>query len=405
MKRSPSRLAAIAVLTFATLVLSDSGSAASVTAANCSQSAVQSAINNALDGDLVAVPAGNCTWSTSVALSKGIHLRGAGAGQTVVTVGQTFRITKHPTRSIELSGFTFNAVGTSNETKMIVVTGTWSAKPPLIHDNVFNSNGAAIMRYEANGGVIYRNQFNGVWDSEGIQHKIASDSSSWSTADSLGTRDTLGTMNLYVEDNTFTSMSNQGTDFDDAARVVWRYNTHINTSVNSHGLDTSPIGVRHYEIYGNNFLYPSNMVNQGWWIWLRGGTGVVFNNTFQDITGQMWGNKAELLFSVRMADDGGVLGCATSWPAPHQVGQNHTGTAQFTDGVHFWGNTGTYTWQIQRFGNSCGQDITKYLQNGRDFTFDAVPKTGYTPYSYPHPLRGGGTTTPPRPVTNVRVVR
>jgi hypothetical protein len=206
----------------------------------------------------------------------------------------------------------------------------------------------------------------------------------------MGNRDTTGDSNLYVEDNVFNNMPNQATDFDDAARVVFRYNTLNSSSFNSHGLATSPIGVRHFEIYGNKFRYPDENVNQNWHIWLRGGTGVIFNNEIDDLNGQQWGNKTELLMSVRAAVDGGQAGCCRSYPCKHQVGQNHDGNRQFTDPIRIWGNSGTLASGLNSsWSNSCGQNMNDYIKDGRDFVYASTAKSGYQPYPYPHPLRDG----------------
>ena len=325
-------------------------------------------------------------------LSKGIHLKGAGASATTITITGTISIQQATSRSFEMSGFAFRKSGGG---AMFRVGGAWDAAPPLIHENVFTVSGAGIFRYETNGGVLYRNTFNGGWDDSGIQHKMSGDRQSWSSPDTMGSRDTTGRRNLYIEDNVFNGMPNGGTDFDDAARVVVRHNVFNSTSFNSHGLATSPVGVRHYEVYANEFRYPDASVNQNWMIWLRGGTGVFFDNTIDDIRGQQWGDKTEIRLSVRAADDGGQQGCCTTYPCAHQVGQNHDGSRQLPDPVRFWNNQGTQAWAISRFANSCGQDINDYLQNGRDFIFASSPKAGYTPFTYPHPAR---TDSAPKPL-------
>lgn len=376
-----------AVAVLATLSATYTSSAATINAASCEQSAVQSAISSASDGDVVSVPAGNCSWG-SFTISKGIHLRGAGSDLTKITMTGSLTLNKSRTRSVELSGFSFSKSGGGGSARILYVNGAWDGEPPLIHDNVFTVASAGAIRYQTNGGVIYRNVFRGNLDDSGIQHKVTNDSSSWSTADTMGIRDTDGKRNLYIEDNVFEGMAAQATDFDDSARVVFRHNTMRHSSFNSHGLATSPVGVRHYEIYNNSFLYPSASVNQNWHIWLRGGTGVIFNNQVQDITGSQWGDKAELQFSVRAAVDGGVEGCCRSWPCKHQVGQNHDGTRQFTDPVQIWGNTGILRWARNGgWTNTCGNNMADFLQEGRDFVFSSSPKSGYTPYPYPHPLR------------------
>ena len=387
MTRTVRRSNVLACALIAALGILEPASAATVNAASCQLSAVQSAIANATDGDVVAVPAGDCSWG-SLTISKGIHLRGAGADATNITLSGAITLRKHATRSVEVSGFTFRRSGGGNSARMMYVEGPWNGEPPLIHDNVFIASNSGIIRYQTNGGVIYRNTFRGGLDDSGLQHKVDGDRESWSTPDTMGTRDTNGKRNLYVEDNVFEGMANQATDFDDAARVVFRHNTLVSSSFNSHGLATSPIGVRHYEIYENSFRYPNKSVNQSWHIWLRGGTGVIFNNQVEDLNGTQWGNKTELLFSVRAAVDGGVEGCCRSYPCKHQVGQNHDGSSQFTDPVRLWNNSGTLAWGLNSaWNNTCGQNMGDYLQNGRDFIFATSPKSGYTPYPYPHPLR------------------
>ncbi len=378
---------------------------ATVNAASCTHAAVQAAITTATDGDTVNVPAGSCTWQ-AFTLTKAIHLKGPGSSQSSIGLSGTLGIAKNARGSTRLSGFTFSNAGTST---LILVTGPAGGPPPMIHDNVFTVNAAGVMKYETNGGVIYRNVFrstrplsNGLSDDEGIQHKMpqAQAEAEWRSADTMGTRDQDGRRNLYVEDNVFENMATQSTDFDDGARVVFRYNRLVNAGFNSHGLDTSPAGLRHFEIYGNSFQYPDPSKNQVWMIWIRGATGVVFNNDIANITGSTWGDKSEIQFSVRMANDGGVRGCATSYPAPHQVGQNHDGTRQFTDPVYFWGNTGSTVWEIREWPNTCGQNINDYLRPGRDFVFASVPKPGYMPYAYPHPARAA--VAPPSPPSGLR---
>ena len=48
------------------------------TAASCSQADVTAAISAASDGDVVIVPAGNCTWGSTLIINKGISLQGPG---------------------------------------------------------------------------------------------------------------------------------------------------------------------------------------------------------------------------------------------------------------------------------------------------------------------------------------
>src|SRR4051794_14717151 len=59
--------------------------AATITAASPSYTDVKTAVTNAAAGDTVVVPAGAATWGSTLALSKGLTLKGAGIDQTVIT--------------------------------------------------------------------------------------------------------------------------------------------------------------------------------------------------------------------------------------------------------------------------------------------------------------------------------
>jgi len=367
--------------------------AKTISAASCDHADVQRALSRANDHDTISVPAGRCVWQ-SFDVEKAVHLRGDGSDSTHVMLEGTVRLEKSSFGNVELSGFSFT-LNRRKSRRMLVVDGRWDAEPPLIHDNVFDitdpsdlQRNAGIMLYEANGGVIYKNLFRGNWDDSGIQHKLIEDSESWSVPDTIGIRDKDGKHNLYVEDNIFEGMANQANDFDDHSRIVFRYNVLRNASFNTHGLATSPVGIRHFEIYNNAFGYPDNTVNQTWHIWLRGGTGVVYGNYFDDIRGQMYGDNYELHLSVRAMDDGTPEGCCTQWPCKHQLGQNSDGQRQFLDTIRIWGNSGTLKPHINTgWSNECGQDINEYLIEGREYMFANSPKYGYEPYPYPHPLR------------------
>src|SRR5208283_1651887 len=105
--------------------------AAIINAASCSQDDVNAAIAVASNGDTVTVPAGNCTWTTeisnttSVTISQGITLQGAGIDVTTITDGcahnlvngggREFPLAVSPPSGqiVRITGFTFN--GSSND--------------------------------------------------------------------------------------------------------------------------------------------------------------------------------------------------------------------------------------------------------------------------------------------------
>ena len=277
-------------------------------ASSCAVDAVRSAINAAAQGDTVTVPAGNCSWS-GLTLNKPIRLQGAGIGQTRITLTGNNSFTKQPSGIIRVSGFSFSKTGGGNGSKGITIGGPWkNADPVIFEDNEFTISSSGLFRIEVAGGVIIaKNSFNGGWDDSFLQLKDDNDSErSWSTPDTLGNRDTTGKLNHYIEDNTFYGGTNQGIDADDSARVVYRYNNLTYSSFNTHGWDTSPAGVRHFEVYKNTFRHlggTSQIANQNWAIWIRGGTGVIFQNQIDNLAGSYWGDKSEVKLSIRGAED------------------------------------------------------------------------------------------------------
>jgi PKD repeat protein len=60
-----------------------------ITAASPSYADVSAAINSAVSGDTVIVPAGSATWTDHLIITKSIYLIGAGIGQTVITSNYT----------------------------------------------------------------------------------------------------------------------------------------------------------------------------------------------------------------------------------------------------------------------------------------------------------------------------
>lgn len=379
-------------------------SAATRQAASCSASAVQSAINSASAGDIVTIPAGNCSWS-GLNINKAVHVQGAGVGKTVITLSGNNSISKQSNGIVRVTGFTFTKSGGGNESKGITISGSWkNAEPVIIENNEFTISNTGLFALTTVGGVIIaNNSFTGEWDDSFIQPKMHSDTESWSTADTMGMKDSTGKLNHYIEDNTFYGGTNQGIDADDGTRVVYRNNELTYSSFNTHGWATSSVGVRHFEVYNNTFRNPggSNQIaNQNWAIWIRGGTGVVFNNRIDDIAGSYWGNKSEVKLTIRGAEDYRPQGsCSnTKYPVPRQLGQSHNGSSYITDPIYFWGNTGTIAYNADwNWGNPCGFSFNTFFQWGRDAVKTGASKPNYSPYTYPHPLRSGETTPPPPP--------
>ncbi|MCL4785706.1 MAG: immunoglobulin domain-containing protein [Verrucomicrobia bacterium] len=378
--------------------------AATINAASASQSDVASAINAASDGDTVIVPSGSGSWS-GLSIAKAITLQGAGTNATVITLTGNNSITKDNGGATRVRGFRFIKSGGGNSSKGWTIGGSWlSADPVIFQTNHFDVSGSGLFLLDVPGGVIFsRCRFVGAWDDSFIQPKAQDGQNSWSTADTFGDRDTDGKRNHYVEDCDFYGGTNQGIDADDNTRVVYRYNILMYSSFNTHGWATSPAGVRHWEVYGNRFDHAggtSAIANQNWSVWIRGGTGFIYSNYFANIAGSEWGDKGEVKFTIRGAEDSRPQGACGSvkYPVPRQLGQSHDGTSYTTDPIRWYGNTGTMAitagWN---WGNPCGLTFSDFWQQNRDYVI-GTPKSGYAPYTYPHPLVSGSTPVQNSPV-------
>src|SRR6185437_6671994 len=112
----------------------------------------------------------------------------------------------------------------------------------LVHDLTLNDTRGILS--EAIRGVYWSNTVTGVntlgQNLEFLQCKAIGFTNSWTTPSTMGTNDTSGESNIYVEDN---------------CRMVIRHNTFDNSALGSHGADTSAIGNRHFELYENTFIF------------------------------------------------------------------------------------------------------------------------------------------------------
>ena len=405
------------------------------------QTSVSSCISRASVGDTINVSAGSATWS-GFTISKAIILQGAGSTGSGTNISLTsiraLTINKQTTGVTRINGFQFTATnGISDAAILIQEGGTWKTDYPLIiQNNAFILNSSQLIHQVPPGGVIYaNNSFTGLSGTlngdEAIHIYDPTDAAgSWTQTDTFGVRDaattlsgtiagTTGFLNTYVETNTCTNIATLFTDVDDGGRIVFRYNTGTNCEFNSHGEGTSPYGIREWEIYNNSFLNScseggscgplTNMQND---LWLKGATGVIFNNTSDSLYTSTWGNKPEVYPALDTNGSGGCPSGSGSYPLPHQLGQNYT-TSQVTAPFFLWNNTinpGTGTSSVFHTSPGwmygCSTPVSGYLQSPRDYVDDSTSATkptstgtwldSYTPYTYPHPLtQGQGAPAPP----------
>jgi hypothetical protein len=397
-------------------------------AVSCSQEDVQAAINAASNGDTVRVPAGNCTWTTTVTIpnTKGINLIGAGIGKTNIEDGTpvdgantntALYIHNSEGKPFRVSGFTFTDGDNADWRGVIGMNGT--CKNFRIDHCRFEALGQrAIFGSGDMWGLIDNCEFmesghqvinfNSVGDTE------------WNRPLSLGTAQAV-----YIEDCLFErSAGSTGfgiIDVHNGGRFVIRKNTIINHTISTHHADMEEgfRGVHSYEIYWNNWFVNDMEI---WSVLpLRGGSGVIYENNFFTANGGLF---YHIINPVNYCvNDRSCVSRHMSYPALDQIGRT---TGQILEPLREWENA------LYQLGNvddllelplppepspfTNGQDLdvdtyfsadlndccncdtspqaacgtspctSCFIREGRDY-FNDAQKPGYTPYTYPHPLR------------------
>lgn len=394
-------------------------------ASNGDPQTLQAAISNAAPGSVIIIPNGSYTWTRGITCNKAITIKGESPdGVTINATNITYEVfdlTENRDGNMEIANINFQTSVASNYFVFAVRAAPWSGDTfrgggrILMHDCKFNSKSWSYsVDWDTNGGVVWNCDFDG-GGLNGISMVCHGLDSSWSTKSTMGTDDTNGLWNTYVEDCSFKHGDTASMNPDDNSRVVVRHCTFSPSSTNGHGLETSRAGVRHWEFYDNTFgPYPDDgSYNYNYVNFPRGGTGVITDNYYNK---GLWGRGCIGLSVYNTRRKTGQVPCQTHYPAARQIGQSwkgaggysyvdwpEGGTGYFTDPVYIWNNTGpgaqqsSFVYLSQYEPDECGnaQPITKYIQAGRDYVLAAKP--GYQKFTYPHPLRSGGGGGGPTP--------
>ena len=406
------------------------------TAASCSQADVQSAINAAVDGDTINIPAGTCTWTTSVTwTNKNINLIGAGQGSCTYTSNSSGSsascdatgatniippstgsaivptITNTAEAQFRISNIMFSGSATNSQTINIQAYNapTWSYGWRIDHIT-FNlpSNGpeGEVVLWGVTWGLVDHNIF--------IQHNeaavvtasfMASDSNiisnlygayQFSLAAQPGTQ-----YNLYIEDNTILFVDAGGwTVFDtyyNGARVVLRHNTIYNgLLVYGHDTQQADVNSVWLEAYNNN-MYGSAYGNAGGYPFrlTGGGTGVVYNNTsegygFNSFLMDDYRSRGVNSLSPLYACDGTHVwegdngtnpdSSAPGWPCLAQVGRVPGGFTISTSGDQQPSPQGSFPLYLWNNGPQCSCSGLTYPVSGSSCTAGACDNSmgGYS---------------------------
>lgn len=371
------------LILFCLFVFSQGAHAATVNAASCSNANVQSAINSASSGDTVVVPAGSCTWTSTVNISgKGITLQGAGIDKTTITDqasgGEALNINgASATNFITVTGFTF-IKSTNHSDGIIQIDGSLFSVGFRVHHIRIASatSGSRGIGVTSVYGLIDHVTFDVTAGSGSIQSiqilgsSVGSDGgfTPWMQPQTLGSNKAV-----YIEDNTFNygSTDEDSIDAYSGARFVIRYNKFNNAHVGFHGTDSGGNrGPFSFEVYNNTFTNNSSTTFRGGTI--RGGSGVWFNNTYGGSRGT-WYSITQMLYRACPALIGGGWGTCDGT-------QYKLSSADFkSDGSRSTSTSGSVKFCSIKRDTVCTSDSTCASVNGGTCStfFDGSGTSGY----------------------------
>jgi len=388
----------------------------SITAASCSQSDVQAAINSAVNGNTVVIPPGTCTWGTPsfwngaflsnpLNVNKAIKLIGAGFAAPVIPV--VWDVDKNGNRTVrdpvQPNPPAFGPVS-SNPTIINAAPLPNGADPydyfvisitaPALVSNfsINNVGGSIISANGANGWRISNIVYNEPRDSNGnngpknsyfveaqsyglIDHcfiNAGNSESEWifsrGPANAWQVNNTLGTANnLFVEDSV---LFNTGyNDCNANSSCVFRYNTITDgIKLDGHGMysNTPPRSYRNMEIYDNNWVWNKAGSGQtGQIMELRGATARVFDNTV-DLAGG-W-----LILNDYCANgSGGHCPSVFAYPIPDQIGVGEDPIRAASEPMYLWSNTDDGSPFVPGLGYGETAELLPYIQSDRDYFNEA----------------------------------
>lgn len=396
--------------------------AATITAASCSRNDVGTAVNSAANGDTVVIPPGDCIWATNLKISsKYLTLQGAGIDKTIIRDGVSKATYPNIPQVLvwntidggitRLTGVTFQG-GTlaDNYNKgMLEINGS-SHRFRIDNCKFIPTKTSAIFLYGDFWGVIDHNIFDlSARNGFGLYVMgVPPGDISWSKGSTLGTEE-----NVFLEDNVFTQDGSNGffypaMDGWNGHRVVVRYNKLNNVKLANHGTESGGRyrSARQFEYYNNSWTWNMQGSSYPSAIAIRGGTGVIYNNTASVVNGTLksfvdyqyyragssyspWGQCPSVwdLNATRCLDQTGVGQgiLLSSFSNPSPVGWPN----QVSDPAYDWNNF------VNGKVSNAVSNVPSVVQENRDFFHSAKP--GYTPFVYPHPLTTGSSASGIKP--------
>lgn len=263
-------------------------SAATQEVTDCTVANVQAAHDACADtGDEVFLNCATATWSSGqVAITKAVKFRGISKTGTVLTTNMAdpFAISRTTAGTVRFTGIGF--AGAVTNQAVIVANGY---NYTLIMDHVDDQHTGTVPLVMAG----YQNQYTTETPIVGLIYDITGSAKvlqlygshySWLEDDNLGSG-----AGFYLEDLTITRSTTVGAashivDVEAGGRLTVRYNTLVNARIATHDSgSTGTRGIRTMEVYGNSFDCTRDTCSSLDPIDMRGGTGVIFDNTINSV--------------------------------------------------------------------------------------------------------------------------
>ena len=393
-------VALIGVLAILMQLRSPTSDSPIVHAASATAIDVQAAIDLAMDGETVLVPAGTATWKRTLKIDKkGITLQGSGIGETIILADTPaemnqllIRVDGHEPTAFRISGFSFCADNKKSPKGLISIVGT--CKKWRIDNCRFErlrELGIDVRDTDVNYGVIDHCEFTSSTGNATVGIGVrGSGDASWQRPLTLGTAEAV-----YVESCKFDWEKPLGGALaaTDGARYVFRHNDVIGTWIFQGGMDTSVTRATFSgEVYGNSFS--TNAQTQWTAVNILGGTGVVYDNSLNKriaTLSVLQNTRSEATKQGQLGKRGITDGSnaidgneePNGYPCCDQVGRttdSGLGTRQKRAPVYCWSNL--------RDGNESPpirvQGAKQHIRLNRDY-FVGTPRPGYAPLRFPHP--------------------
>lgn len=387
------------------------------------QPAIQAAVNDAADGDLILLPTGAFILNSVVNITKFVSIDGAGVTKTILyrsdsvpdaTLASWSDMFKLDINRREVSNVRITNICFKSKTPSLVAGDSLSLAADkgininncvgfTIKNNRFENFGhsAISVTHEDDlaNGLITGNQFvHNVkgFDGLGLGYGISVFGANLKWIDNPS----FGTSNfIFIEDNTFDTHRHAVTG-GGCALYVFRYNT-IKNNLIAQAIDAHEArlvsGANYYstravEVYGNTMINTTfkdgtaivsggnaqNLSNNA--ILIRGGEAVVYNNTIQGFR-----------FGV------GIINFEVTgkqlYPIPYQIGcqsgltygSQHSGVDALSGAgdLFCWSNTFTPYVDSAHSSQAFNNFQPEYFKEERDYHLSAKPD--YTSYIYPHP--------------------